>query len=68
MSIHDNKTVTRQVSFRISEQQHDAFNDLLGSVPGADAGSMYREIFLRGLKSLSEFYAHIAPAEQEKGA
>jgi hypothetical protein len=49
-------TGTRAVSFRISESVHQDFIDLLGGVPGSDAGSMYREIFSRGLKSVTAFY------------
>lgn len=57
-NIHDNRGAsTRSVSFRISESIHRKFIDLLGSVPGSDAGSMYREIFSRGLKSLTDFYS-----------
>ena len=37
--------MTRPVSFRISESVHQDFIELLESVPGSDAGSMYREIF-----------------------
>ena len=66
--------LTRTACFRISESQFQDFQDLLGMVPGSDVGSMYREVFRRGLKDLEVFYdkhhnqtcAEIA-AEYEEG-
>jgi hypothetical protein len=55
-SSNDSKTGTRQVSFRISEDQHQAFLDLVRTIPGADAGNMFREVFSRGLRDLETFY------------
>ncbi len=51
----DNRTLSRQVSFRISEEQHQAFLDLVRTIPGADVGSMFREVFARGLRDLETF-------------
>ena len=48
---------THQASFRISDEQHQGFLALLEAVPGSDVGNMFREIFARGLKSLTTFYA-----------
>jgi hypothetical protein len=52
----DNKRSTRQVCFRISEAEYRDFIALLDNIPGAEAGSMYRAIFSRGLKAIQEFY------------
>jgi hypothetical protein len=41
-------TGTHTASFRISEEQHQDFVELLESVPGSDVGNMYREIFASG--------------------
>lgn len=46
---------THAVSFRVSEEQYKAFQELLQTVPGSDAGSMYREVFQRGLHDLAIF-------------
>ena len=48
---------THTASFRINDEQHQDFLELLEAVPGSDVGNMYREIFARGLKSLKAFYA-----------
>ncbi len=50
-------TGTHPVSFRISESSYQEFLALMESVPGSEAGAMYREIFARGLHSLKAFYA-----------
>jgi hypothetical protein len=74
MSSNENRAGTRQVCFRIPATQHQAFIDLVGSVPGGEAGSMFREVFTRGLKSLRDHYGHrvacetSAPSEEEKRA
>jgi hypothetical protein len=74
VSINENRAGTRQVCFRVPEWQHQAFIDLVGSVPGGEAGSMFREVFTRGLKSLQDHYGHgsadqtSTPSEEEKGA
>lgn len=47
---------THAVSFRVSEDQYQAFQELLHSVPGSDAGNMYREVFRRGLQDIALFY------------
>lgn len=65
--------LTKTAAFRIAEAQYEQFLDLLKSIPGADAGILYREIFARGLKSLSAFYnkkgvVAIDSSEEEKGA
>lgn len=69
----NNKQLTKTAAFRIAEAQYEQFLDLLKAIPGADAGTLYREIFARGLKSLSAFYNKkgiIANdgSEDEKGA
>jgi hypothetical protein len=61
----DNKAGTRQVCFRISDSKHEEFIDLLGDVPGAEAGNMFREIFARGLKSLQDFYTQQGIVKQD---
>lgn len=48
--------LTRTACFRITESQFQNFHDLLRIVPGSEAGSMYREIFARGLKDLEIYY------------
>ena len=68
-----NGTGTHTASFRISEDQHQDFQELLEAVPGSDVGNMYRAVFERGLKSLRAFYAQqglIANdgSEEKKGA
>ena len=59
-------TGTHTASFRISEEQHHDFLELLEAVPGSDVGNMYRAVFERGLKSLRAFYAQqgLLPQEQ----
>lgn len=69
----NNQQLTKTAAFRIAEAQYEQFLDLLKSIPGADAGTLYREIFARGLRSLSAFYAKkgviaIDGSEEEKGA
>lgn len=69
----NNTNMTKTAAFRIAAGQHEQFLDLLKAIPGADAGTLYREIFSRGLKSLSDFYAEkgviaIDGAEEEQGA
>jgi len=60
---------THAVSFRVSEEQFQAFQHLLHRVPGSDAGSMYREVFRRGLKDLAIFYdKHLNRTCQETAA
>ena len=54
---------THAASFRISEGQYQEFVTLLGTVPGSDTGSMYREIFARGLKALQAFYG-VTPSDR----
>ena len=68
-----NGTGTHTASFRISDEQHQDFLELLDSVPGSDVGNMYREIFARGLMSLKAFYAQQGliendGSEEKKGA
>ena len=58
-------TGTHPVSFRISENSYQDFLALMESVPGSEAGAMYREIFARGLKSLQAFYATHADHDEE---
>jgi hypothetical protein len=41
--------------FRITEEQHQEFAELLATMPGSNAGAMYREIFTRGLKDMKTF-------------
>lgn len=58
-----NKTTTitklgsHALCFRISESTFQDFVALMATVPGSEAGAMYREIFARGLRSLMDFYA-----------
>jgi hypothetical protein len=51
------KPGTHALCFRISEATYEEFVGLMATVPGSEAGAMYREIFARGLRSLKEFYA-----------
>lgn len=72
-NIRNNRQLTKTAAFRIAEAQYEQFLDLLKAIPGADAGTLYREIFARGLKSLSDFYnkkdiIEIDGSEEEKGA
>jgi len=64
---------THAASFRISGEQYQGFQALLESVPGSDVGSMYREVFARGLRSVKAFYVAQGVikndgSEEEKGA
>lgn len=68
-----NGTGTHTASFRINEDQHKDFLELLEAVPGSDVGNMYRAVFERGLKSLRAFYAQQGiiendGSEEKKGA
>ena len=47
----NNKQLTKTAAFRIADAQYEQFLDLLKSIPGADAGTLYREIFTRGLRA-----------------
>lgn len=45
----------RTAVFRITDEQHQEFAELLATMPGSNAGAMYREIFTRGLKDMKIF-------------
>lgn len=65
MSNENNKTYPRQLSFKVTEEQYQAFMRLVHTVPGADAGAMFREAFTRGLRDLEALYEGIAEAQDE---
>ncbi len=65
MSNEHNKSYPRQLSFKVTEEQYQAFIRLVHAVPGADAGAMFREAFTRGLRDLKTFYEKIAASTEE---
>lgn len=52
--ITDNTVLNTTACFRITAADNDRFKELLRTIPGSEAGSMYRAIFSRGLKAIIE--------------
>jgi hypothetical protein len=44
--------LSHTAAFRITQAQHEAFASLLATIPGADSGALYREVFRLGLRAL----------------
>lgn len=52
MMNHKSGNLSHTAAFRITQAQYEAFALLLATIPGADSGALYREVFRLGLQAL----------------